>query len=232
MLPQRRACVSSSSTCLVELILLCLHSGAMGLGNPASLCRQAQAHPSHPCVACTASCQQKGSLLDKQTGLLRESRQQHPQWLLTEPLTKLTCWMSDIPCAKTRKVSPLLHFTLLIVNQSNPLFAEELPTANRQLAVHTGFLTGRCLCLGPVCHWGAEGTVDAALGAHSGTHSQKYGGETSTRWISSHREALCTGLDCEQCTHVCNYAALCWLQHREQIHFHMLLLLLTFKWIL
>lgn len=29
--------------------------------------------------------------------------------------------------------------------------------------------------------------------------------------------------------HACNYAALCWLQHREQIRFQMLVLLLPFK---
>ena len=81
MLPQCQACVSSPSTRLVgPILLLCLHSGAMGLGNPASHCRQAQTHSTHPCVACTASCQQKGSLLDDQTGLLRECRQQYPQW--------------------------------------------------------------------------------------------------------------------------------------------------------
>lgn len=80
MLPQHRACVSSPSTYLVGLILLlCLHSGVRGLGNLASYCRQAQAHLTHPCVACTASCQENGSLLDDQTGLLRECRQQYPQ---------------------------------------------------------------------------------------------------------------------------------------------------------
>uniref|UniRef100_A0A663DQP9 Secreted protein n=1 Tax=Aquila chrysaetos chrysaetos TaxID=223781 RepID=A0A663DQP9_AQUCH len=118
MLPQCRACVSSPSTRLVGLILsLCLHSGATGLGNPTSHCRQAQAHPTHPCVACTAFCLQKRSLLDDQTGLLKECRQQYSQWLLTELLARLTCRMSDIPCAKNRKTSPLLHFTLLILKQ-------------------------------------------------------------------------------------------------------------------
>lgn len=34
----------------------------MGLGNPASHCRQVQAHPTHCCVACAASYHQKGSL--------------------------------------------------------------------------------------------------------------------------------------------------------------------------
>lgn len=33
-------------------------------------------------------------------------------------------------------------------------------------------LSGRCPCLGPACHSGTEGTVGAALGAHS----QKHGG--------------------------------------------------------
>lgn len=160
MLPQCGACVSSPSTHLVGLIfLLRLHSGVVGLGNSASHCRQAQTHPTHLCVACTASCQLKGSLSDNQTGLLRESRQRYPQWLLTESLARLTCRVSDIPCTKNRKMSPLLHFTLLISKQSNPLFAAELPTANRQLAAHhAGFHSGRCPRLGPACHSDTEGT--------------------------------------------------------------------------
>lgn len=65
-----------SAHLLGSILLLCLHSGAMGLGNSASHCRQVQAHPTHLCVACKASFQQKGSLL---AGLLMERRQQYSQ---------------------------------------------------------------------------------------------------------------------------------------------------------
>jgi len=111
--------------------------------------------------------------------------------------------MSNIPCAKNRKMSPCLHFTLLTLKQSNPLFAAELPTEHRQLAVHAGFLSGRHLHLGPVCVSLAQrGQWALRLGLTLAPTAKSRVGETSTRWIRSHREALWTGLDCGQCTRV------------------------------
>lgn len=55
-------------------------------------------------------------------------------------------------------------------------------------------------------------------------------GKNSSKWISSTEStAHQVGLRTEQ---ACSYAALCWLQHREQEWFQTLLLLLTFKRIL
>lgn len=203
----------------------------MGLGNPAPHCRQVQAHPTHHCVACVAPCQQKGSLL---AGLPMECRQQYPQWLLTVSQARFTSWRSNIPC-NNRKTSLLLHPTLLILEQSNSLLEAELPTANRQLAAHTGLFSGRHPCLGPACLSGTEGTVGVALGTHSGTQTQRHGqgnqcqvdlqlqGST-VHWIGLRRVH-------DVCVYVCNYAALCWLRHREWMQLKMLLLLES-KWIL
>lgn len=223
-----RGCVSIPSTHLVGPCCIYIQVPQ----NPASRRRQAQAYPTHPHVACIASCQQKGSPWDCQMELLRECRQQYPQWLPSESPPRLTCWMSDKPCTKNRKMSSLLHFTLLVLKQSNLLFAEKLPTVNRQLAAHAWFLSGKLLCLGPECHTGTEGIAVQHLGLTPAPAAESMAEETGPRWISRHREALCTGLDGGQRVHVCNDAALCRLQHREQIPFQMLLPLLTFQWIL
>lgn len=177
----------------------------------------------HPCAACAASCQQRGSLL---AGLFMECREKCPQWLLTVSPARLTCQMSNIPC-NNRKMSPLLHPTLLILEQTISLLEEELPTANRQLAAHAGLLSGRHPCLWPACLSGTEGTVDAALG----THNQKHGWGKQQQVDEQPQGSSVHWIGLRTVQDVCNYAALCWLQHREQIQLQMLLLL-EFKWIL
>lgn len=156
---------------------------------------------------------------------------------------RLNCEISNIP-HKNRKVSPLLHPTLLILEQSNTLWEAELPMANRYLAAHAWLFSGRHPCLGPACLSGTEGTVGAALGTHSGSHNQKHGwGNQYQVDEQSERSTVhCIGL--RRVRDMCDYAALCWLQHREQIQLQMLLLqhreqiqlqmllLLEFKWIL
>lgn len=92
-------------------------------------------------------------------------------------------------------MSPLLHPTLLVLEQSNSLLEAELPTANRQLAARAGFLSGRCPHLGPARLSGTEGTMGAALGTHSGTHYEKHGWGDQYQVDEQSQGALCTGLD-------------------------------------
>lgn len=107
-------------------------------------------------------------------GVLMECRQHYPQWLLTVSPARLTCRMGNIHC-NNRKMSPLLHPPLLILEQSNSLLEAELPTANRQLAAHAGLFSGKHPCLRPAWLSGTEGTVGAALGTHSDTNKQMNG---------------------------------------------------------
>lgn len=107
-------------------------------------------------------------------GLPMECRQHYPQWLLTVSPAKFTYWISNILC-NNRKMSLLLHPTLLILEQANSLLEAELPTTSRELAAHEGLFSGRHPCLGPAGLSGTEGTAGAALGTHSGTHNRKHG---------------------------------------------------------
>lgn len=177
---------------LLGSILSCLHSGAMGLENSASHCRQVQAHPTHLCVACKACCQQKGSLL---AGLLMECRQQYPQGLLMVVATsKINLADEQYTLQQQKNVFPMSSYPLLVLEQSNSLLEAELPTANRQLAAHVGLLSGRCPCLGPARLSGTEGTVGAALGTHTGTHYEKHGWGNPCQVDEQSQGALCTGL--------------------------------------
>lgn len=176
-------CVSSPSTHFVGPCCVYIQVPR----NPASCRRQAQAYLTHPHVVCIASCQQKGSLWDCQTGLLRECRQQYPQWLLSESPPRLTCWTSDKPCTKNRNMSPLFHF------YSTGLEALKSPVCSR--AAHSEQAGG---CPGRVSLW--ETSVRGAsmslaqrgwwvqhLGLTPASTAKSMAEETGTRWISLHR---------------------------------------------
>lgn len=217
--------VFSPSEHLLGLILsLYLHSDSMGLGNPAPHCRQVQAHPTHCCVACATSCQQKGSLL---AGLLMECRQQYPQWPLTVT-SKIYLLDEQYPLQQQKNVSATSSHLTDTGAVKFP-FRSRPSHSKQAVGCHAGLFSGRHSCLGPESLSGTEGTVGAALGTRSGTHNQKHGWGNQFQVDEQSQGSTVHWIGLRRVHDVCNYAALCWLQHREQTQLQMLLLL-ELKW--